>query len=39
MNDYEIDYNEDELENLVFSIAEGKTKKDKIALFLSKTLG
>jgi death-on-curing protein len=39
MNNCSTDYKENELEKLVRSIAEGKAKKDQIALFLSKTLG
>jgi death-on-curing protein len=39
MNDYSIDYNENDLEKMTRSVAAGKTKKNEIALFLSKALG
>lgn len=39
MNDCDIDFKENELEKLVRSVAEGKTKKDEIATFFSKGLG
>ncbi len=39
MNDCAIDYNENALEKLTRSVAEGKSKKDEIANFLSKELG
>jgi len=39
MNELPIDYSEMELEQIVQSVAEGKTKKDEIAIFLSRALG
>lgn len=39
MNDYSIDYNENDLEKMTRSVAAGKIKKTEIALFLSKALG
>jgi len=39
MNDCDIDFDPDELENLTRSVAQGQCKKDKIAEFLSKSLG
>ncbi len=39
LNHSPIDYEEHELENMVRSVAEGKIKKDKIADFLSNSLG
>lgn len=39
INGYEIDFNDDELEKMVRSVANGKCNKNKIALFLSKSLG
>ncbi len=39
MNDCDIDFDPDELENLVRSVAQGQCKKDQIAEFLSKSLG
>lgn len=39
MNDYEIDFDEEELEKMVRSVASGECKKDNIALFLSNSMG
>jgi death-on-curing protein len=39
MNDCPFDYNESILEQLVRSVAEGKTKKDEAIAFFSKSLG
>lgn len=39
MNDFAIDFNENELERLTLNVAEGKAKKEKIASFLAKGLG
>lgn len=39
INDSPIDFKENELEKLVRSVAEGKAKKEEIALFLSKVIG
>lgn len=39
MNDLPIDYNENELEQLTRSVAEGKTKKGAISVFLANCLG
>lgn len=39
MNDCSFDYKENELEKLVRAVAEGKAKKEEIAMFLSMELG
>ena len=39
MNDCPFDYQENKLESLVWSVAQGKVKKNEIALFLSHELG
>lgn len=39
MNNCEIDFDPDTLENLVRSVAQGLCKKENIATFLSKSLG
>jgi death-on-curing protein len=39
MNALPIDYDETALEKLTFSVAQGKTKKEKIAAFLLKGIG
>jgi prophage maintenance system killer protein len=38
INNYSIDYNEDALEQLTRTVAQGKTNKKEIALFLSKNM-
>src|SRR5258708_6289546 len=35
LNNYPIDFDEKKLENLVWSVAQGKTKKEEISIFLS----
>lgn len=39
MNDLPLDYNENDLETLVRSVARGESKKNEVAVFLSKQLG
>lgn len=39
MNDYAVDFKEDDLEKMVRVVAEGKIKKIEIAQFFSKVLG
>lgn len=38
MNDCDIDFDQDELEKMVRSVANGEYKKDKIAIFLSNSI-